>query len=310
VYFKRQAASRLVPYLFFSTLLILPTFWHTDFTAGLRLPSLEGYVKGIGATLFAGFPYFNIPVWFLVCLFVVEIIHYWTARYLRSSSRVLLIAFGFYLTGSILAWNAAFLNPMNMLAPHGKIYPYFMILEAFTAYSLYLVGFYMRRSNFLMGALELKKALPAIAGCAVLLLLTFDLNKAMFRIPSYDAVIMVASSHGNPILFPLTAVIGSIMVILLAKLSVGITPLSFLGAQTMTIFCLNGIFYHFINDRLARWLLAHHGGTAFDILVSGAVVSAASLVVTIPFVFLGNRFVPQLIGKPKINGPVLPRLVS
>ena len=310
LFLKRQAASRLIPYAFFSTLLIIPTFWITDFTVGLQLPSLDGYLKGVGATLFAGFPYFNIPTWFLICLFVVEFMHFLTARYLTSSSRVLLIAFGFYLVGSTLAWNASFLRPTQMLAQHGKIYPYFMILEAFTAYSLYLVGVYFRRKKLLMRSMQFKKGLVAILGCAALVFLTFDLNKAMFRIPFYDAVIMFASSHGNPILFPLTAITGSIMVILLAKLSVKAKSLAFLGANSLTIFCLNGVFYHLINDSLAKWLLSRHDGAALEILISGLVVSAISLFLTLPFVFLFNRFVPQLIGKPRVAGPLLPRLVQ
>ena len=75
-YLKNKGGSRLVPYLFFSMLLIVPTFWTTGFTVGLELPTVAGYVKGIAATLFSGFPYFNIPTWFLICLFVVELMHY------------------------------------------------------------------------------------------------------------------------------------------------------------------------------------------------------------------------------------------
>ena len=66
LYLKNKVASRLVPYLFLSLLLILPTFWTTGFTVGLELPTVEGYVKGIAATVLAVFPYFNIPTCFLI----------------------------------------------------------------------------------------------------------------------------------------------------------------------------------------------------------------------------------------------------
>ena len=124
-YLKRHVASRLVPFLFLSMLLIIPTFWTTDFTVGLELPSVESYVKGIAATVLAGFPYFNIPTWILICLFVVEMMHYFSSRFLTSNSRIILIAFGYYLIGSILAWNAGFLRPKNILSQHGKIFPLF-----------------------------------------------------------------------------------------------------------------------------------------------------------------------------------------
>ena len=310
LYLKRHVASRLIPYLFLSTILIVPTFWTTGNTAGLDLPTVEGYVKGISATFLAGLPYFNIPVWFLICLFVVEMMHYVTSRFLTSNTRVVLIALGFYLIGSILAWNARFSSPINLVSQYGKIFPYFMILEAFTCYSLYLVGVWFRRNNFLVGKIPAYRCILGALVCLVLLYYTFDLNKGMFAIPFYDAVVLFASSHGNLILFPFTAIIGSVMIMLLAKLTTDIEVLMFLGGNTMIIFGLNGVFYHFINDRLAIWLLVRQPDDAAMILVSGIVIAVISISLTIPFVFLLNYLTPQLIGKPKLDGPLISRLVS
>ena len=309
IYLKKHLASRLIPYLFLSAILMVPTFWTTDNTVGLNLPTVEGYVKGISVTLFAGFPYFNIPTWFLICLFVVEMMHYVSSRFLTSNSRIILIAGGYYLIGSILAWNAGFLRPTNILAQHGKIFPYFMILEAFTGYSLYLVGVFLRRNDFLAGKTPFHKCFLGALACLLLVYLTFDLNKGMFLIPFYDAVILVASSHGNPILFPFSAVLGSVFIMLLAKLTADSRVLLFLGANTLVIFGLNGVFYHFINDRLAIWLLSRHSGDFMTILVSGALISCLSIVLTVPFILLFNRLIPQLVGKPRVDGPLIPRLV-
>ena len=308
-YLKRKAASRLVPYLFLSILLIIPTFWTTDNTAGLDLNTVDGYVKGISATLFAGFPCFNIPTWFLICLFVVEMMHYSTSRFLTSDSRILLIAGGYYLLGSILAWNGGFLNPLNIFSQHGKIYPYFMILEAFTGYSLYLVGVYLRRNGFLAGKVPVFKYLLGACACLLLVYFTYDLNKGMFTIPFYDAVVLAGSSHGNPILFPFTAILGSVLVMILAKLTTDSKFLIFLGSNTLIIFGLNGVFYHFINDRLAIWLLARHADDFMIIFVSGAVITCLSILLTVPFILLFNHFIPQLVGKPQVDGPLIPRLV-
>lgn len=310
LYLKNKVASRLVPYLFLSILLIIPTFWTTGFTVGLELPTVEGYVKGIAATVLAGFPYFNIPTWFLICLFVVEMMHYVTSKFLTSNSKIILIGGGYYLIGSVLAWNAGFLKPTNMLSQHGKIFPYFMILEAFTGYSLYLVGVYLHRNGFLAGKISVFKCFLGAVTCLFLVYFTYDLNKGMFTIPFYDAVIMVGSSHGNPILFPLTAILGSGSIMMLAKLTTDSRVLLFLGGNTLVIFGLNGVFYHFINDRLAIWLLSQHSGNSLAILVSGAVIACLSIALTIPFVLLFNQFIPQLIGKPKIDGPLIPKLVS
>ena len=309
LYLKGKVVSRLVPYLFFSILLIIPTFWTTGFTVGLELPTVEGYTKGIAATILAGFPYFNIPTWFLICLFVVEMMHYVTSRFLTTHSRILMLAFGYYLVGSILAWNAGFLRPTNILSPHGKIFPYFMILEAFTGYSFYLIGVFLRRTDLLDNKIPVIGYYLGALGSLILLYVTFDLNKGMFLIPFYDAVILVASSHGNPILFPLSALLGAIFIMILARLTPESKLLLFLGGNTLVIFGLNGVFYHFLNDRLALWLLSQHSGSFLAILMSGILIACLSIMVTVPFVLLFNRFVPQLVGKPKINGPLFPRLV-
>ncbi len=306
---RRQLLSRLLPYAFLTFILVIPTFWGSGFSAGLELPSVDGYVKGIAATFLAGFPFFNIPTWFLICLFVVESMHYFTARYLNSQARIIGIALGYYLIGSILAWNAGVLNPLNLLSPDGKIYPYFMILEAFSAYSLYLVGVYLRRKNFLVESMPLIKGLVGLIVCLALVYFTYDLNKGMFTIPSYDAVVMVASSHGNPILFPITAIIGSVMIMLLARLSGQQQFLAYLGANTLVVFGLNGVFYHFINDRLAALLLNHFADGPGLILVSGVCVTVISMALTVPFVYLFNAFIPKLIGKPRLDGPLIPQLL-
>lgn len=310
VWFKQHMASRLVPYLFLSLLLIIPTFWTTGFTVGLSLPSVDGYVKGVAATLLAGFPYFNIPTWFLICLFVVEIFHYLTSRFLSSNARILLFALGFYIFGSILAWNAGIMRPTNILSPHGKIYPYFMILEAFTGYAIYLIGVYFRRNNVLAGsASSIILAVSAVI-CLGVVILTYDLNKGMFLIPFYDAVILLASSHGNPILFPLTALVGSLLVMIVAKMTTRLRFFCYLGANTVIIFGLNGVFYHLVNDRLASYLLQLHGNEGLKIFLSGLAVSLVSMSLTIPFVYIFNHFCPQLIGKPKVDGPLIKRLVQ
>ena len=55
-----------------------------------------------------------------------------------------------------------------------RYFPYFMILEAFTGYSLYLVGVYLRRKGFLAGKMPVHTCLLGALACLVLLYFTFD----------------------------------------------------------------------------------------------------------------------------------------
>jgi acyltransferase len=72
---------------------------------------------------------------------------------------------------------------------------------------------------------------------------------------------------------------------------------------------MNGIFYHYINYRVAQWVLDNLSGSFPTILVVGVLMTVVSLIICIPLVYLFNKFVPQLVGKPKTNGPWLKNLI-
>ena len=76
-YLKHRFVSRLLPFIFFTAIfMVLPVFFPGDFY-GLKLPSVEGYIKGLVNTVF-GIPYFCVPSWFILMLFSVELVHYGT----------------------------------------------------------------------------------------------------------------------------------------------------------------------------------------------------------------------------------------
>ena len=78
-----------------------------------------------------------------------------------------------------------------------------------------------------------------------------------------------------------------------------------MGQNTLTLMCLNGIFYHYINPPTAKWILTNLSSSALSILGIGLVMTAVSLALCIPVMFLFIKFVPQLVGKPKLRGPLL-----
>ena len=153
------------------------------------------------------------------------------------------------------------------------------------------------------------KLIGGVIVTALLVFFTFDLNKGLFSFHVYDSVVILFSSHGHALLFPFTAIVGSILILLLGKLTTNVKLLTYLGQNVLVIFCLNGVFYHFINDRLAKWMLDFLPKDSLVILLSGIIVTISSLALTIPFILLFNRYIPQLIGKPKIKGPIFKNLV-
>lgn len=72
-----------------------------------------------------------------------------------------------------------------------------------------------------------------------------------------------------------------------------------MGQNTLVLMCLNGIFYHYINPPLAKWVLGTLGGSAVMVTVAGAVTTVISLLLCIPAIYGFNRYMPMMIGKKK-----------
>jgi acyltransferase len=75
-----------------------------------------------------------------------------------------------------------------------------------------------------------------------------------------------------------------------------------MGQNTLVLMCLNGIFYHYINPPLAKWVLDSLGGSPALVTFSGVATTIVSLLLCLPFIYGFNRYLPQMIGKKKPSG--------
>jgi acyltransferase len=305
-YLKHRFMSRLLPFLFFTAIfMVLPVFFSGDFFR-LKLPSVQGYIRGLISTAF-GMPMFCIPSWFILMIFSVELVHYGAFRFLKSSNlKILIGAVVFYVVGYWLNLKFDIVNPMK-----GRLigWNYLFIHEAITMYAFYLMGIYLRRKKFLMDKVSPKSVIPGVIITFLIVLFTYNLNNGPFNFNYFNSVVIVFSSHGSFIWFPITAVVGSFFILFLAKITPSQKTILLIGQNTLLLMCLNGIFYHYINFRVAKWVVTNLSGSFLTILGVGCVMTVASLAVCIPLIYLFNKFVPQLVGKPKIKGPWLRNLI-
>jgi len=291
-YLKRLGASRLVPYCFFSLLMALASFVIPGDFPLTDLSSFFGYLAAFISTL-RGFPLFNVPLWFLASLVTVEILHYCIGRFLNSTPRLLLAVVVFYLTGYFITLSFRFFPEYNFWVLH----------ELPVVYSFYLVGVIIRRESVLLGTRPRWKLLAMCVICLLGIIFTYDENTGPFRV--FDAVVILASGHGHIFLFPLTALMGSFMVFLLAKSFGANSFFMFMGENALILFCLNGVFYHFLNGPYAAWVHTTLPAHWFFVTTAGIGFTVVSLVSCIPCIFLLNKYVPQLVGKPTRRGPLL-----
>jgi acyltransferase len=139
----------------------------------------------------------------------------------------------------------------------------------------------------------------------LIVVFTYRLNTGPFNFTPYQAVVIIFASHGSFIWFPVTALAGSFLLLFLGKLTPPRKIILRLGQNTLLLMCLNGIFYHYINGPTAKWVLDTFPGNGLTVFLSAIIVTVASLMLCIPLIYVFNRFVPQLVGKPKLNGPWL-----
>ncbi len=170
-------------------------------------------------------------------------------------------------------------------------------------YAFYLLGVYLRRKRFLMDKVSPKILVPGVIITSLIVLFTFKLNTGPFNFSYHNTVVIIFASHGSFLWFPITAVVGSFLILFLAKITQAQKAIVWMGQNTLLLMCLNGIFYHYLNPRVAKWFLANFSGSFWTVLGVGCLMTIASLAVCIPLIYLFNKFVPQLVGKRKRNGP-------
>lgn len=304
-YLKQRFVSRLLPFIFFTAIfMVLPVFFSGDFF-NLKLPSVQGYIGGLISTAF-GIPMFCVPSWFILMMFSVEIVHYGAFRFLKSNSKILIGAVVFYVVGYWFNLKFDIFNPMKQRVVGWN---YLFIHEAITMYSFYLLGVYLRRKKFLMEKVSPKIVVPGVIISFLIVLFTYKLNNGPFNFNYFNSVVIIFSSHGNFLWFPITAIVGSFFILFLAKITPSQKTIVLLGQNTLILMCLNGIFYHFINPRVAKLVVDNLSGSALTIFGVGCLMTVASLAFCMPLIVVFNKSVPQLVGKPKIAGPLLRNLI-
>ena len=234
MFMKNKFMTRIAPFFFFN-ILILPGYFIFAKISNLSFDVSRLFQASL--YLLAGMPMFSSITWFLACLLSVEVINYFLYPVFRKSRIVLLMAMVLFY---IMGWGLSYKG--DIIYPYKPIFDYWFIHEALVAYSFYLFG------NLIAGCpLFYKKMNPWLN---VLLLLltgtclfaTFNLNNGPFRM--HPVIIFSNGGYGSFLLFPLTAIAGSMCIILASRIMPSFGFISFLGRNTLPLMGLNGIFDH------------------------------------------------------------------
>ncbi|MBT3323345.1 MAG: acyltransferase family protein [Anaerolineae bacterium] len=281
--------KRIFPFLLFASIsiLIYPIYVYLKF-GEINFQFLFENVL----MLFQGQSHINSTIWFLVCIFVVEI---WAIFFLPKIKNVfhglLLATFFLYFGYVLLALpeiEAFFIIPKY----------FWYIHESVLAFGFYAMGY----STFGW----LKKLLVIRPLLRITLFLLFGwltIWSIQLNSPSKDFVmVMKAAEHGN-LYFFISAFSGILATLLLASFIPEAKWVSYIGKSTLILLGTNGLFISFFNSHLLDFL-GHHDSTTWVVL-EGVFISIITIGLSVPVIEILNKWFPQLLGKPHIDGPIL-----
>lgn len=289
-FLKKRWTGRLVPYFFFSVVVLALSFFIPGWFPTLELPEPSAYVDGILSTLM-GFPSFNIPLWFLASLVGLEILHFFLARLWASTKALVAGIVVFYVGGYYLNHEIFFF---------GEGLNFWMLNLVPLGYAFYLTGILLKRLDWMRIPASRPVLASLAAACMIGVWLTYDLNQGPFRM--LDASVFLAGAPGHIFWFPLTALLGIALVLLCARLVSQTRFLQQMGEITLIIYGLHGLFYHFINPPLAAWIGSVTLNDGWVIFLLVGLFSVASVLLAGSLAVFLQRTVPFLVGDKGITG--------
>jgi acyltransferase len=279
-FMKNKFMTRIVPFLFFN-ILIIPCYFIEGIDVG------EFLQKAL--YLLAGRPGFNYITWFLACLLSVEVINYFLYPLLHRSKAVLCTVMALcYIMGWGLSHNAEIIN-QYMTIPD-----YWFIQEALVAYGFYLFGNLITAFPRLHEKMNTNFNVFLFLITAACVFATFNLNNGPFKM--YPVASFAFGGYGNFLLFPFTAIAGSLCIISVSRLIPSIGFMSFLGRNTLPLMGLNGILDLFANIIFINYSMKIFSNNHLAVFVQCASLTGITLLLCVPFVILLKRYLPFAIG--------------
>jgi acyltransferase len=294
MFMKNKFMTRIVP-LFFFNILILPCYFIDAKISNQSIDVSQLFQTSL--YLLVGNPVFNGITWFLACLFSVEVINYLVYPLLRKSRIVLCMGMVlFYIMGWGLSYKATIINQ------YITIPDYWYIHEALVAYSFYLFGNLIAVCPILHKKMNPYLDVFLLLLTATFVLATFNMNNGPFKV--HPVSLFVIGGYGSFLLFPLTALAGSICIISASRLMPSFSFMSFLGRNTLSLMGLNYIFITSMNISFIQYSIKNFpdNHNHFSVFMQCASLTCITLLLCVPFVIFLKRYLPFMIGYRKDKG--------
>jgi len=281
----------IIPYFSFSFLTL--GFWLAiaPFRGGEPFPTLQDILWGVTGVIVSSngliWMVHNAPLWFLTCLFIVQVLFY-----LLYGLSLRLINFKSMLT------LACFVTLLSVLGALDRLYMPIRLPwgvdTALTGIGFFFVGFVTR--TWLQSSVSNKLTLIKI----VLLTTLFAISLTFSHIN--DLVNIAFNRMGNYFEFYVASFSGIGICILISKVIPENKIFSFVGRNSLAILALHLPAYLVIRgvQKFIPWIAWLD--TTYSSFLSALVYSVMQIVMITPVIYSINRFPPFMLGRKKISG--------
>ena len=275
VFFKKRFKSIIVPYLFFSFISLGYVILKGSigeiqgFSFPLYKPIL-GIFYSIGAN-----PWLihNIALWFLTCLFIVEITYFYINKMTSKKTTLILLLLTFSIVGYIIS-----IIPLIRLP--------WSIDIAFTAIVFYGVGHLYR------GHVDIKRKYLFVP-LFILSFLFSNLNRG---------VDMNYLAYGNYFYFYISAFSGIFLFIIISQLINKNFIFAFLGINSLIIL---GLHLHWLIERSSADIIISLTNVSTTIIATSIfwsfIMTSIAIILIFPLIFIINKYIPFIIGKSYVR---------
>ena len=243
--------------------------------------------------LLQGKPHLSATLWFLVCLWLVEIWALIILPTVKTTLQGLLLSAFFlyfgYVWATIPELETLYLLPKNFWYLH----------ESLVAFGFYTAGY---------ASFKWVDKLLDVNIFTRVTLVVFLFGGAYWASQMNSpyqnfVVVMKASEHGSFFFFITAAFAGTLGALLLASFIPQWRWVDYLGRNTLILLGMNGLFMSFFNSHIIDWL-QHYESTGW-VTFDSFWISILTIAISVPAIELLNRWVPQFVGRPQQEGPLL-----
>lgn len=276
-FLKKKLFGLIIPYFFLSIILY---FYWIVFENRYFSPTNIDIFRPIAGIFYGVNQYDFMPMndvlWFIPCLFVVELLFYFINKYSKNDYEILI----FLVLSSILGYLC-----MN----HLKVRLPWSIDTALSALPFYGVAYLISKN-------KVKSVLVSLQSRIVLIMVCFYVTLKISYINGLVA--MVGNLYKNFFYFYIGAFIGIILAANIAKFIKKIKFIKFLGVNSLFILAFHTRFYRVITYSTVKFLNRTFGIIQQSMLW-GLVYVILTILVAIPLIMFINKYIPFLVGKKK-----------